>query len=117
MEEDEQTAGEWMSKFIKKPETKVFVESETIDSRGFKSDFMSKSKQKESIKNNSSSKFDIKIASNSLDKAMTKDALDDIVELADDISMEKEIHPQNSNLNEDAFESRLSKLGKRKNEE
>ena len=45
------------------------------------------------------------------------DALDDIVELADDISIEKEIHPQNSNLNEDAFESRLSKLGKRKNEE
>ena len=117
LEEDEQTAGEWMSKFIKKPETKVFVESETIDSSGFKSDFMSKSKQKESIKNNSSSKFDIKIASNSLDKAMTKDALDDIVELADDISIEEEIHPQNSNLNEDAFESRLSKLGKRKNEE
>ena len=117
LEEDEQTAGEWMSKFIKKPETKVFVESETIDSRGFKSDFMSKSKQKESIKNNSSSKFDIKIASNSLDKAMTEDALDDIVELADDISIEKEIHPQNSNLNEDSFESRLSKLGKRKNEE
>ena len=107
LEEDEQTAGEWMSKFIKKPETKVFVESETIDSRGFKSDFVSKSRHKEPNKNNSSSKFDIKIASNSLDKAMTKDALDDIVELADDITMEKVIHPQNTNLNEDSFESRL----------
>ena len=117
LEEDEQTAGEWMSKFIKKPETKVFVESETIDSRGFESNFRSKSEQKEPNKNNSSSKFDIKVASNSLDKAMTKDALDDIVELADDITMEKVIHPQNTNLNEDSFESRLSKLGKRKNEE
>ena len=48
---------------------------------------------------------------------MTEDALDDIVELADDITIEKEIHPQNSNLGEDGFESRLSKLGKRKKEE
>jgi hypothetical protein len=48
---------------------------------------------------------------------MTEEALDDIVELADDISIEKEIHPQNSNLNEDSFESRLSKLGKRMKEE
>ena len=116
-EEDVSTAGEWMSKFIKKSETKIFVESETIDSRGFKSDFMSKSKQKEPVQINTASKFDIKIASNSLDRAMTEDALDDIVELADDITIEKEIHPQNSNLGEDGFESRLSKLGKRKKEE
>ena len=106
-----------MSKFIKKPETKIFVESETIDSRGFKSDFMSKSKQKEPVQINTASKFDIKIASNSLDRAMTEDALDDIVELADDITIEKEIHPQNSKLSEDGFESRLSKLGKRNKEE
>ena len=117
VEEDVSTAGEWMSKFIKKPETKIFVESETIDSRGFKSDFMSKSKQKEPVQINTASKFDIKIASNSLDRAMTEDALDDIVELADDITIEKEIHPQNSNLSEDGFESRLSKLGKRNKEE
>jgi hypothetical protein len=116
-EEDTPTAGEWMSKFMKKTETKIFIESETIDSKGFESDFMSKSKAKEPLKTNTTSKFDIKMASNSLDKAMTEEALDDIVELADDINIEKEIHPQNSNLNEDSFESRLSKLGKRKKEE
>jgi hypothetical protein len=116
-EEDTPTAGEWMLKFMKKTETKIFIESETIDSKGFESDFMSKSKAKEPLKTNTTSKFDIKMASNSLDKAMTEEALDDIVELADDINIEKEIHPQNSNLNEDSFESRLSKLGKRKKEE
>ena len=116
-EEDTPTAGEWMSKFMKKTETKIFIESETIDSKGFESDFMNKSKPKEPLKTNTTSKFDIKMASDSLDKAMTEDALDDIVELADDINIEKEIHPQNSNLNEDGFESRLSKLGKRKKEE
>ena len=41
----------------------------------------------------------------------------EIVELADDINAEKEIHPQNYNLDKDDFESRLSKLGKKINEE
>jgi len=116
-EEDEETAGEWMTKFIKKSEPKIFVESETIDSVGFESDFLSRSNKKEKISEKSTSRFDVKIASKSLDKAMTEDALDDIVELADDINAEKEIHPQNYNLDKDDFESRLSKLGKKINEE
>ena len=36
-EEDTPTAGEWMSKFMKKTEMKIFIESETIDSKGFES--------------------------------------------------------------------------------
>jgi hypothetical protein len=116
-EVEDETAGEWMSKFIKKSEPKIFVESETIDSKGFESDFISKSKQKETRINDGPSKYDIKIASKSLDKAMTEDALEDIVELADDITIDKEIHPQNSHLEKDDFESRLSKLGKGNKEE
>ena len=46
---------------------------------------------------------------------MTEDALDDIVELADNISEEKGIHPKNSELINDDFESRFSKLNKGKN--
>ena len=117
VEEGGETAGEWMSKFIKKSEPKIFVESETIDSKGFESDFMSKSKEKVQNMKDSPSKYDIKVASNSLDKAMTEDALEDIVELADDITNDKEIHPQNSNLDNDDFESRFSKLGRAKKEE
>ena len=61
-EEDEETAGEWMTKFIKKSEPKIFVESETIDSVGFESDFLSRSNKKEKISEKSTSRFDVKIA-------------------------------------------------------
>jgi len=114
-EEDTETAGEWMSKFIKKSKPKIFVESEIIDVEDFESDFKSKSGKKEVNPTIVPSKFDIKVASKSLDKAMTEDALDDIVELADNISEEKEIHPKNSELINDDFESRFSKLNKGKN--
>ena len=114
-EEDTETAGEWMSKFIKKSKPKIFVESEIIDVEDFESDFKSKSGKKEVNPTIVPSKFDIKVASKSLDKAMTEDALDDIVELADNISEEKGIHPKNSELINDDFESRFSKLNKRKN--
>ena len=46
-EEDTETAGEWMSKFIKKSKPKIFVESEIIDVEDFESDFKSKSGKKE----------------------------------------------------------------------
>ncbi len=114
-EEDTETAGEWMSKFIKKSKPKIFVESEIIDVEDFESDFKSKSGKKEVNPTTVPSKFDIKVASKSLDKAMTEDALDDIVELADNISEEKGIHPKNSELINDDFESRFSKLNKGKN--
>jgi len=114
-EEDTETAGEWMSKFIKKSKPKIFVESEIIDVEDFESDFKSKSGKKEVDPTVVPSKFDIKVASKSLDKAMTEDALDDIVELADNISEEKGIHPKNSELINDDFESRFSKLNKGKN--
>lgn len=114
-EEDTETAGEWMSKFIKKSKPKIFVESEIIDVEDFESDFKSKSGKKEVSPTIVPSKFDIKVASRSLDKAMTEDALDDIVELADNISEEKGIHPKNSELINDDFESRFSKLNKGKN--
>ncbi|MGB1750617.1 MAG: hypothetical protein ACPHHV_03790 [Candidatus Thalassarchaeaceae archaeon] len=114
-EEDTETAGEWMSKFIKKSKPKIFVESEIIDVEDFESDFKSKSGKKEVNPTIVPSKFDIKVASRSLDKAMTEDALDDIVELADNISEEKGIHPKNSELINDDFESRFSKLNKGKN--
>ena len=114
-EEDTETAGEWMSKFIKKSKPKIFVESEIIDVEDFESDFKSKSGKKEANPTVVPSKFDIKVASKSLDKAMTEDALDDIVELADNISEEKGIHPKNSELINDDFESRFSKLNKGKN--
>lgn len=114
-EEDTETAGEWMSKFIKKSKPKIFVESEIIDVEDFESDFKSKSGKKEVNPTIVPSKFDIKVASKSLDKAMTEDALDDIVELADNISEEKGIHPKNSELINDDFESRFSKLNKGKN--
>lgn len=114
-EEDTETAGEWMSKFIKKSKPKIFVESEIIDVEDFESDFKSKSGKKEVSPTIVPSKFDIKVASKSLDKAMTEDALDDIVELADNISEEKGIHPKNSELINDDFESRFSKLNKGKN--
>ena len=81
----------------------------------FESDFKSKSGKKEVNPTIVPSKFDIKVASKSLDKAMTEDALDDIVELADNISEEKGIHPKNSELINDDFESRFSKLNKGKN--
>ncbi len=114
-EEDTETAGEWMSKFIKKSKPKIFVESEIIDVEDFESDFKSKSGKKEANPTVVPSKFDIKVASKSLDKAMTEDALDDIVELADNISEEKGMHPKNSELINDDFESRFSKLNKGKN--
>ncbi len=114
-EEDTETAGEWMSKFIKKSKPKIFVESEIIDVEDFESDFKSKSGKKEVSPTIVPSKFDIKVASRSLDKAMTEDALDDIVELADNISEEKGMHPKNSELINDDFESRFSKLNKGKN--
>ncbi len=114
-EEDTETAGEWMSKFIKKSKPKIFVESEIIDVEDFESDFKSKSGKKEANPTVVPSKFDIKVASKSLDKAMTEDALDDIVELADNISEEKGMHPKNSDLINDDFESRFSKLNKGKN--
>ena len=114
-EEDTETAGEWMSKFIKKSKPKIFVESEIIDVEDFESDFKSKSGKKEVNPTIVPSKFDIKVASKSLDKAMTEDALDDIVELADNISEEKGIHQKNSELINDDFESRFSKLNKGKN--
>ncbi len=114
-EEDTETAGEWMSKFIKKSKPKIFVESEIIDVEDFESDFKSKSGKKEVNPTIVPSKYDIKVASRSLDKAMTEDALDDIVELADNISEEKGIHPKNSELINDDFESRFSKLNKGKN--
>ncbi len=114
-EEDTETAGEWMSKFIKKSKPKIFVESEIIDVEDFESDFKSKSGKKEVNPTIVPSKFDIKVARKSLDKAMTEDALYDIVELADNISEEKGIHPKNSELINDDFESRFSKLNKGKN--
>ena len=60
-EEDTETAGEWMSKFIKKSKPKIFVESEIIDVEDFESDFKSKSGKKEANPTVVPSKFDIKV--------------------------------------------------------
>ena len=56
------------------------------------------------------SKFLIEKASESLDKAMIDDTLDDIVELAEDLTEDKSIHPSNLLLEEQDFESRITKL-------
>ena len=116
-ENDGEKAVDWMSKFIKKSEPKIFIESETIDSEDFKTDFMDKTDSKVSIKKIPPSRYEIEVASKSLDKSLTEKSLDEIVELADDFSTNKKIHPLNSNLKADDFESRLSKLRKRNNDE
>ena len=60
------------------------------------------------------SKFLIEKASESLDKAMIDDTLDDIVELAEDLTEDRSIHPSNLLLEEQDFESRISNLRKNK---
>ncbi len=114
-DEESETVNDWMSRFTESKKPKVIVESTTIDSKGFENEFKKKSKEKEITNKNGPSKFVVEKASSSLDKAITDNALGDIVELADDLAMDKNIHPENSRLEEmDEFESRISKLKKGK---
>jgi hypothetical protein len=85
-----------VSKFTKKSKPKVIVESQTIDSEGFEKKFIKKPNDVDLIDKTGPSKFAVEKASLSLDKAITEDTLNDIVELADE------------------FESRMSKLGQNK---
>ena len=106
----DETANDWMSRFTKKSQPIVIIESQTIDSDGFAKGFVKKSDE-EIIKNKlGSSRFQIEKASKSLDKSITDNTLDDIVELADNLSKEN-LHPDNILFEEQKFESRISKLG------
>jgi hypothetical protein len=94
--EESETVNDWVSKFTKKSKPKVIVESQTIDSEGFEKKFIKKPNDVDIIDKTGPSKFAVEKASLSLDKAITEDTLNDIVELADE------------------FESRMSKLGQNK---
>jgi hypothetical protein len=90
---------------------KVVIDSQTIDSKGFENEFIEKSKGRKIESKVGPSKFRVDRAGDSLDKVITEEALNDIVELADDFSEEKYIHPDNRLLGEkNEFESRISKL-------
>ncbi len=107
----DETANDWMSRFTKKSQPIVIIESQTIDSDGFAKGFVKKSDE-EIIKNKlGSSRFQIEKASKSLDKSITDNTLDDIVELADNLSDKENLHPDNILFEEQKFESRISKLG------
>ena len=107
----DETANDWMSRFTKQSQPKVIIESQTIDSDGFAKGFVKKSDE-EIIKNKlGSSRFQIEKASKSLDKSITDNTLDDIVELADNLSDKENLHPDNILFEEQKFESRISKLG------
>ena len=109
--DEDETANDWMSRFTKKSQPKVIIESQTIDSDGFAKGFVKKSDE-EIIKNKlGSSRFQIEKASKSLDKSITDNTLDDIVELADNLSDKENLHPDNILFEEQKFESRISKLG------
>ena len=109
--EENDTVNDWMLGFTKKTNLKVIIDSETIDSKGFEKEFIQKSKEKKIEEKIGPTKFRVEKASSSLDKAMTEEALNDIVELADDFSVEKNIHPDNQLLEKrNDFESRISKL-------
>ena len=112
--EESENVNDWMARFTKKSEPKVIIESQTIDSEGFAKGFTKKSE--DIIANNKlgTSKFLIEKASESLDKAMIDDTLDDIVELAEDLTEDRSIHPSNLLLEEQDFESRISNLRKNK---
>ena len=109
--DEDETANDWMSRFTKQSQPKVIIESQTIDSDGFAKGFVKKSDE-EIIKNKlGSSRFQIEKASKSLDKSITDNTLDDIVELADNLSDKENLHPDNILFEEQKFESRISKLG------
>ena len=109
--DEDETANDWMSRFTKKSQPIVIIESQTIDSDGFAKGFVKKSDE-EIIKNKlGSSRFQIEKASKSLDKSITDNTLDDIVELADNLSDKENLHPDNILFEEQKFESRISKLG------
>ena len=104
-----------MSRFTKKTDIKVVIENETIDSEGFAKKFVKKSEDISQTGKNAPSKFLIEKAGSSLDKSIVSDTLDDIVELAEDFTANKKIHPNNINLQDnDNFESRISRLKKDK---
>ena len=110
-EDDSETVNDWMSRFTKKTEIKVTIENETIDSEGFAKKFTKKPEDIPTTKKITPSKFLIEKAGSSLDKSIVSDTLDDIVELAEDFTTNKKIHPNNIKLHEnDDFESRISKL-------
>ena len=109
--EENETVNDWVLGFTKKEKMKVVIDSETIDSKGFENEFIEKSKGRKIESKVGPSKFRVDRAGDSLDKVITEEALNDIVELADDFSEEKYIHPDNRLLGEkNEFESRISKL-------
>ncbi len=113
--DESETVNDWMSRFTKKTEIKVVIENETIDSEGFAKKFVKKSEDISQTGKNPPSKFLIEKAGSSLDKSIVSDTLDDIVELAEDFTANKKIHPNNINLKDnDDFESRISRLKKDK---
>ena len=112
--EESENVNDWMARFTKKSEPKVIIESQTIDSEGFAKGFTKKSEEKVTNNKLGSSKFLIEKASESLDKAMIDDTLDDIVELAENLTEDRSIHPSNLLLEEQDFESRISNLRKNK---
>ena len=112
--EESENVNDWMARFTKKSEPKVIIESQTIDSEGFAKGFTKKSEEKVTNNKLGTSKFLIEKASESLDKAMIDDTLDDIVELAEDLTEDRSIHPSNLLLEEQDFESRISNLRKNK---
>jgi hypothetical protein len=110
-EDESETMNDWMSRFTKKTEIKVIIENETIDSEDFAEKFVKKSEDTHTTEKTAPSKFLIEKAGSSLDKSIVSDTLEDIVELAEDFTTNKKIHPNNIKLQEkDDFESRISRL-------
>jgi hypothetical protein len=97
---------------------KVSIESPQQDASEFATKFIEKSGGlTEKIRSAPAPQI-VDEAGHTLDRAMTEDALDDIVEIADDLNEGELIHPDNVMLDlEDDFESRISRLSKKNDAE
>ena len=117
--EEENIVENWMEKYSKKEGgMKVSIESPQQDASEFATEFIEKSGGLTDRIRSAPAPQIIDKASHALDQAMTEDALDDIVEIADDFNEGELIHPDNVMLDVDEeFESRISKLSKKNDAE
>jgi hypothetical protein len=117
--EDDGNIENWMETYSKKERImKVSIESPQQDASEFATKFIEKSGGlTEKIRSAPAPQI-VDEAGHTLDRAMTEDALDDIVEIADDLNEGELIHPDNVMLDlEDDFESRISRLSKKNDAE
>lgn len=117
--EDDGNVENWMEKYSKKErKMKVSIESSQQDANEFATKFIEKSGGLTERIRSAPTPQIVDKASHALDRAITEDALDDIVEIADDLNEDGLIHPDNVMLDiEDDFESRISRLSKKNDAE